>query len=108
MVLANAAHVKALPGRKTDARDSEWLLDLLQHGLVRGSFIPEAPIRALRDLTRYRTSLIEERTREVNRIQKVLEDANVTVESVCQGGAVAVPSSMSPRAWSFAPGRHAR
>jgi transposase len=82
VVLANAAHVKALPGRKTDVRDSEWLLDLLQHGLIRGSFIPEAPIRALRDLTRYRTSLIEERTREVNRIQKVLEDANIKLASV--------------------------
>jgi transposase len=82
VVLANAAHVKAVPGRKTDVRDSEWLLDLLQHGLIRGSFIPEAPIRALRDLTRFRTSLIEERTRAVNRIQKVLEDANLKLASV--------------------------
>src|SRR5438067_8292942 len=63
VVLANAHHVKAVPGRKTDVRDSEWLLDLLQHGLVRASFIPEAPIRALRDLTRFRTALIGERTR---------------------------------------------
>jgi transposase len=82
VVLANAAHVKAGPGRKTDVRDSEWLLDLLQHGLIRGSFIPEAPIRALRDLTRFRTSLIEERTRAMNRIQKVLEDANLKLASV--------------------------
>jgi transposase len=82
VVLANAAHVKAVPGRKTDVRDSEWLLELLQHGLIRGSFIPEAPIRAVRDLTRYRTSLIEERTRELNRIQKVLEDANIKLASV--------------------------
>jgi transposase len=82
VVLANAAHVKAVPGRKTDVRDSEWLLDLLQHGLIRGSFIPEAPIRALRDLTRFRTSLVEERTRAVNRIQKVLEDANLKLASV--------------------------
>jgi transposase len=82
VVLANAAHVKAVPGRKTDVRDSEWLLDLMQHGLIRGSFIPEAPIRALRDLTRYRTSLIEERTRETNRIQKVLEDANIKLAAV--------------------------
>ena len=69
VILANAAHVKAVPGRKTDVRDSEWLLELLQHGLIRGSFIPPAPIRALRDLTRHRTSLIEERTRAVNRVQ---------------------------------------
>ena len=82
VVLANAAHVKAVPGRKTDVRDSEWLLDLMQHGLIQGSFIPEQPIRALRDLTRLRTSLIEERTRVVNRIQKVLEDANIKLASV--------------------------
>ena len=82
VVLANAAHVKAVPGRKTDVRDSEWLLDLLQHGLIRGSFIPEAPIRALRDLTRFRTGLIEERTRAVNRVQKVLEDANIKLAAV--------------------------
>jgi transposase len=82
VVLANAAHVKAVPGRKTDTRDSEWLLDLMQHGLVRASFVPDAPIRVLRDLTRYRTSLIEERTREANRIQKVLEDANIKLATV--------------------------
>jgi transposase len=82
VVLANAAHVKAVPGRKTDVRDSEWLLDLLQHGLVRASFIPAAPIRALRDLTRFRTGLIEERTRAVNRVQKVLEDANIKLAAV--------------------------
>jgi transposase len=82
VVLANAAHVKAVPGRKTDVRDSEWLLELLQHGLMRGSFIPSAPIRELRELTRYRTSLVQERTREVNRIQKVLEDANIKLASV--------------------------
>ncbi len=77
VVLANAAQGKAVPGRKTDVRDSEWLLELLQHGLIRGSFIPPAPIRALRDLTRHRTSLIEARTRAVNRLQKVLEAANI-------------------------------
>ncbi len=82
VVLANAAHVKAVPGRKTDVRDSEWLLDLMQHGLIRGGFIPEAPIRALRDLTRYRTGVIEERTRALNRIQKVLEDTNIKLASV--------------------------
>lgn len=82
VVLANAAHVKAVPGRKTDVRDSEWLLDLMQHGLIRGGFIPEAPIRALRDLTRYRTNVIEERPRALNRIQKVLEDTNIKLASV--------------------------
>ena len=82
VILANAAHVKAVPGRKTDVRGSEWLLELLQHGLIRGSFIPPAPIRALRDLTRHRTSLIEERTRAVNRVQKVLEDANIKLAGV--------------------------
>jgi transposase len=82
VVLANPRHIKAVPGRKTDVRDSEWLLDLLQHGLIQPSFIPPAPIRALRDLTRYRTTLIEERTREVNRIQKVLEDCNIKLAAV--------------------------
>ena len=82
VVLANAAHVKALPGRKTDVRDSEWLPELMQHGLIWGSFIPPAPIRELRDLTRYRTGLIQERTREANRIQKVLEDANLKLAAV--------------------------
>ncbi len=82
VVLANAAHVKAVPGRKTDVRDSEWLLELMQHGLIRGSFIPAPPFRAVRDLTRYRASLVEERTREFNRIQKVLEDANLKLASV--------------------------
>ncbi len=82
VVLANAAHVKAVPGRKTDVRDSEWLLDLMQHGLIRGSFIPPAPIRELRELTRYRTSLIEEHTRGVNRIHKLLEDMNIKLAAV--------------------------
>src|SRR3712207_3907546 len=82
VVLANAAHVQAVPGRKTDVRDSEWLLELMPHGLIRGSFIPPAPIRELRELTRYRTGLVEERAREVNRIQKVLEDANLKLAAV--------------------------
>jgi transposase len=82
VVLANPRHIKAVPGRKPDVRDSEWLRDLLQHGLIQPSFIPPAPIRALRALTRYRTTLIEERTREVNRIQKVLEDCNIKLAAV--------------------------
>jgi transposase len=82
VVLANAAHVKAVPGRKTDVRDSEWLLDLLQHGLICGSFVPPAPIRSPRELTRYRTGLIEDRARQANRVQKVLEDANLKLAAV--------------------------
>jgi transposase len=82
VILANAAHVKAVPGRKTDIRDSEWLLELMQHGLIRASFIPPAPIRELRELTRYRANLVQERAREANRIQKVLEDANVKLAAV--------------------------
>src|SRR5437016_5971381 len=75
VILVNAQHMKAIPGRKTDIKDSEWLADLLRHGLLKASFIPPAPIRELRDLTRYRKSLVQERAREVNRVQKVLEIA---------------------------------
>lgn len=82
VVLANAAHVKGVPGRKTDVKDAEWLQELLAHGLIRGSFIPPAQIRELRELTRYRKSIIEERSREVNRVQKLLEDANIKLGSV--------------------------
>jgi len=82
VILANAAHVKAVPGRKTDVRDSEWRLELMHHGLIRPSFIPPAPIRELRELTRYRANLVQERAREANRIQKVLEDANLKLAAV--------------------------
>jgi transposase len=82
LVLANAQHIKALPGRKTDVGDAEWIADLLQHGLIHGSFIPPKPIRELRELTRYRKSLIQERSSEVNRVQKVLEGANIKLASV--------------------------
>jgi transposase len=82
LVLANAAHVKHVPGRKTDVKDAEWLADLLRHGLVRGSFVPDREQRELRELTRYRTALVEERTAAVNRLQKVLEGANVKLASV--------------------------
>lgn len=71
--LVNPAHIKAVPGRKTDAKDAEWIAELLQHGLLKPSFIPDRAQRELRELTRYRKSLIEERAREINRIQKVLE-----------------------------------
>jgi transposase len=78
----NARHIKAVPGRKTDVRDSEWLAELLRHGLVRGSYVPDRAQRELRELTRYRTALIEERTAHVNRLQKALETANVKLASV--------------------------
>lgn len=77
LTLANARHIKAVPGRKTDVRDAEWICDLLRHGLLRSSFVPERPQRELRELVRYRRSLLQERAREANRIQKVLEGANV-------------------------------
>jgi transposase len=85
LLLVNARHIKAVPGRKTDVRDSEWLAELLRHGLVRGSFVPDRAQRELREVTRYRTALIEDRTAQVNRLQKTLESANITDELVCQG-----------------------
>jgi transposase len=81
-VLVNAAHVKQVPGRKTDVADSEWLAQLLEHGLLRGSFVPPVPIRELRDLTRYRRALVQDRTREANRLHKVLEDAGIQLAAV--------------------------
>lgn len=82
VLLVNAAHIKAVSGRKTDVKDCEWIADLLAHGLLKGSFIPPQPIRDLRDLTRYRKSLTDERIREVNRLQKLLESANIKLSSV--------------------------
>jgi transposase len=82
IVLVNAQHMKTVPGRKTDVKDSEWLADLLRHGLLRASFIPPAPIRALRQLARYRKTLMTERAQEVNRLQKVLESANIKLAMV--------------------------
>ena len=82
VILVNAKHIKYVPGRKTDVKDAQWIAELLQHGLLKASFIPAAPQRALRDLVRYRTALIQERSREINRVQKVLEDANVKLTSV--------------------------
>jgi transposase len=82
LLVVNAHHVKAVPGRKTDVRDVEWIADLLQHGLLRGSFVPSRRQRELRELTRYRTSLVRERVSEVNRLQKTLEGANIKLASV--------------------------
>ena len=78
----NAQHIKAVPGRKTDQKDSEWIADLLQHGLLRPSFVPPTPIRELRDLTRYRASLAQEVNRIAHRVQKVLEDTTIKLSSV--------------------------
>jgi transposase len=80
--LINAEHIKKVPGRKTDVKDSEWIAELVQHGLVRGSFVPVQPQRDLRELTRYRVGLCEDKARVANRIQKVLEDANIKLASV--------------------------
>ena len=82
IVLVNPAHCKQVPGRKTDVKDCQWLAELLQYGLLRGSFIPPQWQRDLRDLTRERTQLINERTRVANRMHKILEDANIQLGSV--------------------------
>jgi transposase len=81
-LLVNAAHIKQVPGRKTDVQDCVWIAQLLEHGLLRSSFVPPVPIRELRDLTRYRKGLIQERQRETNRLHKVLQDAGIKLASV--------------------------
>lgn len=81
-IVANAQHIKGVPGRKTDVKDAEWICDLTRHGLVKASFIPDREQRELREMTRYRQDLIEERAREINRIQAVLEGANIKLASV--------------------------
>jgi len=80
--LVNPQHIKAVPGRKSDTKDCEWIADLLQHGLLKGSFVPPAPIQDLRDLTRYRAELRQSQTRVANRMQKLLEQANLKLSSV--------------------------
>jgi transposase len=82
IVVANAQHVKKVPGRKTDVKDAEWIADLLCHGLLRSSFVPPKPIRELRDLTRYRRKLVESQAAERNRLLKLLETANIKLASV--------------------------
>jgi len=81
-MVVNAAHMKALPGRKTDVKDAEWISDLLRHGLLKASFIPDREQRELREISRYRKSMVEERARELNRLQKMLEGANIKLDSV--------------------------
>ena len=82
VMLVNARHVKNLPGRKTDVSDAAWLAQLGAHGLVRGSFVPPEPIRQLRDLTRTRTTIIRERSREIQRLEKLLEDSGIKLAAV--------------------------
>jgi transposase len=82
VILANARHIKNVPGRKTDVKDCEWIAQLLRHGLIKSSFIPPKPQRELRDLTRYRQKLIQQKSSELNRLQKFLEDANIKLSSV--------------------------
>lgn len=82
VILVNAQHMKAVPGRKTDVKDSQWLADLLRHGLLKASFIPPAPIRDLRELTRYRATLVQRHAAEINRLHKILESANIKLGAV--------------------------
>jgi transposase len=110
--LVNAQQVKNVPGRKTDVQDAQWLGQLLEHGLVRASFVPPKPIRELRDLTRYRKSLVWGRAREANRLQKLLEDANIklgTSPRTCSAlrarrcSARSVKVTLTPRRWPSSP-----
>ena len=82
LLLVNARHVKAVPGRKTDVKDAEWLADLLRHGLLRGSFVPERAQQELRDLTRLRTGRVQARAAEINRLLKTLESAGLKLGGV--------------------------
>jgi transposase len=82
LLVVNAQHIKAVPGRKTDVKDADWIAELLRHGLLRGSFIPAKPQRQLRELTRHRTTLVQDRARVINRLQAVLEDANIKLAAV--------------------------
>lgn len=82
IMIVNAQHIKGVPGRKTDVKDAEWIADLVRHGLVKASYIPRREQRELREITRYRQEIIEERARELNRIQSVLEGCNIKLGSV--------------------------
>lgn len=85
VMVVNAQHMKSVPGRKTDVKDAEWIADLLQHGLLKSSYIPDKEQRELREIVRYRKSLIEERSRELNRLEKTLEGANIKLSSFVSG-----------------------
>lgn len=81
IIIVNAHHMKTVPGRKTDVKDAEWIADLLQHGLLKASYIPSKEQRELREIVRYRKNLVEERSREINRLEKTLEGANIKLSS---------------------------
>lgn len=81
-IVVNAQHIKAVPGRKTDVKDAEWIADLVRHGLVKSSYIPDREQRELREIVRYRNEIVNERARELNRIQAVLEGANIKLSSI--------------------------
>lgn len=81
VIVVNAQHIKAVPGRKTDTKDAQWIAELLQHGLLKASYIPDKAQRELREVARYRKSLVEERSREINRLEKILEGANIKLSS---------------------------
>lgn len=85
VMIVNAQHMKSVPGRKTDVKDAEWIADLLQHGLLKASYVPDREQRELREIVRYRKSLIEERAREINRLEKTLEGANIKLSSFVSG-----------------------
>jgi transposase len=110
VMLVNARHVKNLPGRKSDVSDAAWLAQLRAHGLVRGSFVPPAPIRQLRDLTRARTAMTRERGREIQRLEKLLEDAGIKLSSVASGHQLRVGPVDAARVdrWPTRPGRAGR
>lgn len=82
LLLVNGQHIKGVPGRKTDVKDAEWLAELLRHGLVRGSFVPDREPREVRDLTRYGARLLQDRARQVHRLHKVLQNAHLKLSSV--------------------------
>src|SRR5262249_9068013 len=82
LVLANAAHIKNVPGRKSDVKDADWVSDLLAHGLIRASFVPDSPTQDMRTLMRTRKQLTREKSRHILRIEKTLEDANIKLDSV--------------------------
>ena len=117
LILVNPHHIKAIPGRKTDAKDCEWIADLLQHGLLQGSFVPPTAIQDLRDLTRYRVELTQAQTRVANRIQKLLEQANVKLSSVASNALgvsghqmleAIIAGEEDPERWRIWPGRRLR
>jgi transposase len=101
--LLNARHLKNVPGRKTDVKDAAWICQLVEHGLVRPSFVPPKEIRELRNLTRYRKAQIEERTREVQRLEKVLQDAGIKLSSVATRVLGASGRAVAQMRWSAEP-----